>query len=338
MNFKKHHRVTAGKALHVALEAKRILGRCSLPAKKRAWDTFILPLQTNAMLIAGAKMTGETIRLYSKVYSNFFSRAKPENDKLTTPRPAITCWIKMTIKWVWKLINKKLECHNPEDYLTMRDPQAIECPQVTQVHQQGAVSLRQGKEGVDVIYDAQSEATRVGPEPRRQRMEGSAPLSLLARGPLAYKTKPSENRLFNRLDLCHRALTYGIDRTFPTIPLSWASMEKELERVVYPIASKLNADMGKHFGMMDKLSRGDLRNQHDWYNDERRRIKKEEKIRKEKEKNRECKEEEKKSKITKKPPGARKTTKRTDNAEIDGQAKAGADSQPRRRNTLPDDS
>ena len=50
MNFKKHHRVTAGKALHVALEAKRTLGRCSFPARKRAWDTFILPLQTNAML------------------------------------------------------------------------------------------------------------------------------------------------------------------------------------------------------------------------------------------------------------------------------------------------
>ena len=147
-------------------------------------------------------------------------------------------------------------------------------------------------------------------------------MSQLARGPLAYKTKTSENRLFNRIDLCQRALTFGIDRTFPTVPTSWTSMEKELERVIYPTASKLNADMDEHFGKMEKLGEGVLRNQHDWYNDERRRVKRNEKKRREREEGKKRSEEEKRQKQPKKLPETKKTNNRDGNAVTNGLAKA----------------
>ena len=116
LNFDHHHEIVAARLLTAVGKAKQIAKGCNYRTLCFIWDTYLLPIAQNGSLVAAANNKQSVHDLYNKAYRRMFSRVKVKAGEKVAYPPQFS-WIKRDMKWIFDLRSNRLACFNPSQFI-----------------------------------------------------------------------------------------------------------------------------------------------------------------------------------------------------------------------------
>ena len=124
LSMTKHHEKCAQKLNGASIKIMSILRSAPYCVRKFAWDTYLVPIALNGVLIARS-LTRKTVELYNKAYKRIFSRCKPPAGS-DIAMPVEMHWVCAEMGWLEKLFKNGLKNFKAGQYLIQAQQEQAE--------------------------------------------------------------------------------------------------------------------------------------------------------------------------------------------------------------------